>query len=237
MTGGEVESKQRSPERAFQDDGSYLERFLSKLKTANLAPPFGHKTTEAVVDTIIAIVLEDQRKLLASISKGLDEIELSMGTDMSSPQSWRDYPPRWRNHLFHQSETIAYYLSGVPECSAASPSSARTPTRDEILKRAEKQVEASMRLLEGTYQVLMSFMSILESERAIDQALSSRQRTPFPTGRTGTAFFTSERSQPTTRSCWRAILRPTGSTRGAHQPLLGISDRTHSSKSTPGLKV
>jgi hypothetical protein len=170
MTGGEVESEQWSPQRVFQDDGSYLERFLSKIKIANLAPPSGNKTAEAAIDTIIAIVLEDQRKLLASISKGLDEIELSMGTDVSSPQSWRDYPPRWRNHLFHQSETIAYFLSTVAEFSAASPFSSRTPTRDQILKRAEKQIEASMRRLEGTYQVLMSSMSILESERAIGQA-------------------------------------------------------------------
>ncbi|KAH6651316.1 hypothetical protein F5144DRAFT_589559 [Chaetomium tenue] len=123
-----------------------------------------------ILDTILTIVVEDQRKLLVSISKALDEIELSMGRDLKSPQSWRDFPPGWRNHLFHQSQTIAYFLARVPELSAPLPPTSRKPAQIRILERAEKELEATMRRLEGTYQVLMSSMSILESERAIEQA-------------------------------------------------------------------
>ncbi|KAK3299816.1 uncharacterized protein B0H64DRAFT_447737 [Chaetomium fimeti] len=169
MTGGEVESKPGSPEHAFQDDSSYPDRFISNSRLANMAPPVD-KIVEAVIDTIVAIVLEDQRKLLASISKALDEIELSMGKDVNSPKNWRDFPPGWRNHLFHQSETIGYFLSRSPESNTASPPTSHTPRRDRALKQAEKQLEATMARLEGTYQVLMSSMSILESEKAIEQA-------------------------------------------------------------------
>lgn len=169
MTGGEVESSLGPAKHAFQGDISCLERFISRLRTATITT-HQNALVEAVIDTVIDIVVDDQRKLLASISKALDEIELSMGKDVNSPQSWRDFPPRWRNHLFHQSETIGYFISRTPELSTASPATSRAFTRGRALKQAEKQLEGAIQRLEGTYQVLMSSMSILESERAIEQA-------------------------------------------------------------------
>ncbi|KAH6853205.1 hypothetical protein B0I37DRAFT_409397 [Chaetomium sp. MPI-CAGE-AT-0009] len=169
MAGGKIVNKPGQAEHTFQDDSSYLEKFISKIQTADMVP-HRNTTVEALTTTIMEIVVEDQRKLLASISKALDDIELSMSKDANTPQSWRDFPPRWRNHFFHQSETIAYFLSRVPEFSATSPSTSCTPALIRALERAQRQLEAAMRRLEGTYQVLMSSMSILESERAIEQA-------------------------------------------------------------------
>ncbi len=168
LTGGEPE-RRRTPDTAFHADHSYLEKFVGKLKASKVASDHGN-IVKAVTDAMVSIVVEDHIKLLASISKSLDDIELSMEKDLNVPQSWRDFPPRWRNHLFHQSETIAYFVSLPSPTGVASSSQEHANRLERALKKAEKQVKATIERLEGTYQVLMSAMSILESERAIDQA-------------------------------------------------------------------
>ncbi|KLU91870.1 hypothetical protein MAPG_10819 [Magnaporthiopsis poae ATCC 64411] len=155
---------------AFQDDdNSYLKRFIGILKATKMTPDH-NGIIETITDVMVRIVVEDQTKFLTSISKALDDIELSIEKGLRIPQNWRDFPPRWRNHLFHQSETIASLISLPLSTAAASSSQSRTSTRDRALERSEKRLKATMRRLEGTYQVLMSTMSILESERAIEQA-------------------------------------------------------------------
>jgi hypothetical protein len=167
LSGDKAELKRSHP--AFQEDNSYRERFIGILNPAEMMS--GHNgIVKAITDAIIRIVVEDQTKFLASINKALDDIELSMGKDLDVPQGWRDHPPRWRNHLFHQSETIAYFVALSSPESVASSSRSHAPAQDRALKRWEKRLEATTRRLEGTYQVLMSAMSILESERAIEQA-------------------------------------------------------------------
>ena len=125
-------------------------------------------------------MLDDQGTLFSRISQALDEIELSMERGSRPPESWREYPPRWRNHLFHQIETIRYFQTLVSseagmssDAASVGSLSSRSTLRGKSLKSlqvAERRLEAMLARVEGTYQVLMSTMSILESERAIAQA-------------------------------------------------------------------
>ncbi|KAK0742609.1 hypothetical protein B0T18DRAFT_167344 [Schizothecium vesticola] len=153
---------------AFPDDKSYRGQFLrillgaAKGLTADVIP-------DAIANAIVKIVLDDQACLLSSISNALDNIELSPYKRTSVPKTWRDDPPRWRNHLFHQLQSLTY----LSDLLTSTPTTTTTTTTPQLkaLEAAAKNLEAMTRRLEGSYQLLMSAMSILESEKAIDQAV------------------------------------------------------------------
>ncbi|KAK5659720.1 hypothetical protein OQA88_931 [Cercophora sp. LCS_1] len=142
---------------SFREDDSDFERFISILPSNLPSTSVDHSSIlDAITAAIVRLVLNDQAKFLAALSSALDEIELTMERGIDVPQSWRDYPPRWRTHLFHQMESIEY-LKGVLK-------------RENALSSASKRLKVMTQRVEGTYQVLMSAMSILESEKAIEQA-------------------------------------------------------------------
>lgn len=141
---------------SLQGDDNYLERLLSMIRRT-LPTAVDHESVpDILASAMLEVVLKDQAKFLAALSTALDEIELTMerGTEVS--QNWRDYPPRWRNHLFYQMETMEYLRNVV--------------NHEKALASAARRLEVMSHRVDGTYQVLMSAMSILESEKAIEQA-------------------------------------------------------------------
>ncbi len=120
---------------------------------------------------IAELVLEDQLKLMSNIGEALDEMELSVAG--MTYERWRHFVPPWRNHLFHQIETLAYFrdilAQGETQHSQGSLIAKKSSLPDRI-RITQGRVETLLRRLEGTYQVLTSTMSIIESEKAIQEA-------------------------------------------------------------------
>jgi hypothetical protein len=157
---------------AFGEDKSSLERFITHIRRARLAPE-QNDLIRVVIDAMVQILMDDNAKLLSCLNKAIDDIELRLEKDSEIPESWRVYPSRWRNHLFHQSDAVTYFITLLTENAVSDPSSSTAcPWTRQVkaLKTAEKKLEAMMRRLEGTYQILMSSITILESEKAIEQA-------------------------------------------------------------------
>ena len=152
---------------AFPEDKSYRDEFLSILLGASKGLT-ADAIPNAIANAIVKIVLDDQAGLLSSIGKALDRIELSPDKHTSVPKTWRDDPPRWRNHLFHQLQSLTY-LSDLLSTTTTTTTT-KTPQL-KALQTATQKLEAMTRRLEGSYQLLMSAMSILESEKAIEQAV------------------------------------------------------------------
>ena len=120
---------------------------------------------------IAELVLEDQIKLMSNIGEALDEMELSVAG--MTYERWRHYVPPWRNHLFHQIETLTYLrdvlFQGETQHSQGRSVAKKGSLQDRV-RTTQARVETLLRRLEGTYQVLTSTMSIIESEKAIQEA-------------------------------------------------------------------
>ncbi|KAK4116003.1 hypothetical protein N656DRAFT_794352 [Canariomyces notabilis] len=157
---------------AFRKDRNSLGRCSTHIRKTRTAPQ-QNDVIRAVTDAVVQILMEDHAKLLSCLNKAIDDIELSLREGLNSPGSWRVYPSRWRNHLFHQLDAVAYFIALLTQNAVSYPASSTSCswTRQvKALKTAERKLEAMMRRLEGTYQVLMSSITILESEKAIEQA-------------------------------------------------------------------
>ncbi|KAK0631231.1 hypothetical protein B0T14DRAFT_596948 [Immersiella caudata] len=143
--------------RCFENDESTRTRLLMLLE-ASLKHPGGPSSLVTWVrDAIVCLILSDETRLMVAVGRALDEMELAMAT--KTYDRWRTNAPAWRNHLYHQLETLSY-LEDVLEGS-------------ELLSRVRSRrthMESLARRLDSSFQTLTATMSIIESGKAIQQA-------------------------------------------------------------------
>ena len=137
---------------------------------------FAKDPVAAIKQVMAGIVCEDLSNVLAQMSCTLDLIELSLSDDrvlQSSMPLWRDMLGRWRNSLFHQSTSLTYLLdslkSDVGTLGSAADKAAGRDSMTRRLSRLDKKLERTRARIEAAFQALMSTMSIVESERAIQE--------------------------------------------------------------------
>jgi len=79
--------------------------------------------------------------------------------------------PAWRNHLYYQLEKLSYLEDVLADTVAAGTGGSRLsrPLPPRVQSR-RTYMEALTRRLDSSFQTLTSTMSIIESEKAIQEA-------------------------------------------------------------------
>jgi Mg2+ and Co2+ transporter CorA len=135
-----------------------------------------------ILNIITKMILDDTVTVLSRLNEALDEMDLSMADDeilRKSLRDWRNRFGRWRKGLLRQRASLAYVRRVLGLYSTSSSSqfgagkSSSTPSRQNTeneLLSLEDELEATQKRIDGTFQALMSTMSIIESQEAIAQA-------------------------------------------------------------------
>ncbi|KAH8587714.1 cora-like Mg2+ transporter protein-domain-containing protein [Bisporella sp. PMI_857] len=147
------------------------ERFMEQLEKCNGKDNLS-SLRSTIQNIIIQMIVTDSGTILSSLNEALDEIDLSMSQDdilRGSLGEWRNNFGRWRTGLQHQQASLAYVRRVL---EAEEPSS--KPKGDFVgvveISDLESGLAATQKRVDGTFQVLMSTMSIIESQKAIAQA-------------------------------------------------------------------
>lgn len=134
-----------------------------------------------MLDIISQMIVDDAVTVLSRLNQALDEVDLSMADDETlrkSLRDWRNYFGRWRKAMLHERASLAYVRRALGQHSTSSSSqsgaanSISTPGQRNIEDRLYlvDELEATQKRIDGTFQALMSTMSIIESQKAIAQA-------------------------------------------------------------------
>ncbi len=162
-----------------------LDRFVASVRRLGRPGPvreqgssgIEHYSVEIVKSAVAQLIYEDQVRVLSSMGRQLDAVELALhdnGALQASMSIWRGQLGLWRNTLFHQSTALrdlSKYLTAEgfqrpdePDLRwRLCPLGARFSSLEADLGRMVSRIES-------TFHLLMSSMSILESERAINEA-------------------------------------------------------------------
>jgi hypothetical protein len=152
----------------------FVRCFKEKEKTSLLTQPaiIEIEIRELLVD----FILRDEALVMSQLSNSLDTLELSLGNDKKLSDTlpiWRGFFGEERNRLFHLGVMLDYIRRmldiprvGRPPGEAAS-SETHFSKKMEILETAWQSLN---RRMDGTYQAVMSTMSIIESDRAVKEA-------------------------------------------------------------------
>ncbi|KAK4116093.1 hypothetical protein N656DRAFT_223561 [Canariomyces notabilis] len=147
-----------------------LDRLIRALKQAANCDTI--LNPERIVKTaMIEIACEDLSLVVKSISRALDDIELSLHKDavlQESMSQWREQLGRWQNIFVHQSLSLQRMSKILPLLGSCSESERLEKT----LARLETDVEWISRRTQTTFQSAMSSIAIVESARAIKEAES-----------------------------------------------------------------
>lgn len=149
----------------FQDEESTRTRLRKLLEGVLPEHPGGPSLATQVRDAVVSLVLADQKRLMAAIGRALDDMELAMAT--KTYERWRTNTPAWRNHLYHQLETLSYLEDVLADTVTVAN------TNGSLLPRVRSRrthMETLARRLDGGFRTLTSTMSIIESEKAIQEA-------------------------------------------------------------------
>lgn len=122
--------------------------------------------SDKIKHIIVRATHHDIAQVLSVMSVSLAEIELSFHDDnklQHSVSKWRDWLGRWRNTIYRQERVLRLVRMHL------NFEGGRQDTKD-LLDALESELRATRLRIDSTFQSLMSAMSIVESERAIQQA-------------------------------------------------------------------
>ena len=149
-------------------------RFISAF--TSYEPTLGGSVQDQILDVMIDLISRDQVLVLAYMHDDMDAIDLSLSNSQTLRRlnsTWRDQLGRWRKALFHYGTTRKYLNQAVEyqiENSHVQGNGKGTnPSRSKI-EDLKEELEITRVRMESMFQALMSTMSIVESERAIQEA-------------------------------------------------------------------
>ncbi|KAK0634135.1 cora-like Mg2+ transporter protein-domain-containing protein [Immersiella caudata] len=132
------------------------------------------------IKALIAIIVQrDTAEVVGVISKALDEIELSLHDDEKLGKSvpmWRSRLGRWRNTIYHQERVLRLMRTCLandqkrPEYSESRERPLAQQRLHRKLTALEDELRDGRQRIDNVFQSLMSAMSIVESQKAIQQA-------------------------------------------------------------------
>ncbi|KAF8860787.1 hypothetical protein BDZ45DRAFT_740928 [Acephala macrosclerotiorum] len=158
----------------------FVRCFKEKEKASLLTQPDIIETE--IRELLVDFILRDEALVMSQLSNSLDTLELSLGNDKQLSDTlpiWRGFFGEERNRLFHQGVMLDYIrrMLDIPrgdtrnhpaEASSSSSSSEKNFSKKmEIVETSRQSLD---RRMGGTYQALMSTMSIIESDRAVKEA-------------------------------------------------------------------
>lgn len=127
------------------------------------------RTRDSTLPTCLKLIREsvtrDESSVLSALDRSLDEIDLTMSQDILIRHDllqWKGLLSRWRNLLFHQTKSLKRLQKSI-DLKTEDEFSAQLFT--EILEENHTLRER----VDSVAQSLMSTMSIVESERVIQQ--------------------------------------------------------------------
>jgi Mg2+ and Co2+ transporter CorA len=140
------------------------------------------------MNTLLDFILNDTSEVLSKLGTVLDSITTDMASDkivQDSMQDWRDLFSKWRNGFSHQAQTVEYIVNLLQSEAAkidvteeeAAPSSRVMPKNKTPMYMTEflvlkQEIKHIMKRGETIFSALMATMSIIESHRAIAEAVT-----------------------------------------------------------------
>lgn len=186
--GSQDQEKQSEKQQPHRDDEGFLYekspgeekalvRFARALSQLS-GTPVAQSPVALVKMAIGQLMHEDLSRVLFNMSRTLDQIELAIDNDdllRRSIPMWRTQLGRWRNSMFHQSNSFRPWLqtltANLPQPSGSPMTTSTQMTQvNTRLQHLGEDLDTTIRRIETTFHVLMSSMSIVESERAINEA-------------------------------------------------------------------
>ncbi|KAK4445315.1 cora-like Mg2+ transporter protein-domain-containing protein [Podospora aff. communis PSN243] len=158
----------------FIDDLRPIERFRDAIREANNSHDIeGRENTPYSIKALITrIAHNDILEVLDSMSKSLDDIELSLHDDSilrDCVAIWRVRLGKWRNTIFHQERVLRLIRKNLEEDRQAPQTESESRLDKDLQTLQGELCEVRLRI-DYVFQSLMSAMSILESHKAIEQA-------------------------------------------------------------------
>jgi Mg2+ and Co2+ transporter CorA len=154
----------------FVDDLDRRKRFMKDLQTCEQKSNLS-SLKSTIEKLIIQTIFNDSITILASLNDALDEIDLSMSQDdilRRSLREWRNNFGCWRTGLQHQSASLMYIRRVLAQHTVDATSTKSNGAIE--LADVDGGLAAVQKRVDATFQVLMSTMSIIESQKAIAQA-------------------------------------------------------------------
>ena len=150
-----------------------LDEFLKRLPRQN-------NSTSCVIEAIQRMALDDVNTWITSLTQAVDEIDFSLAKENISDapvSSWRSFLTTWRASLQCQTASLQYMQHAAREAATTSAfvvTNNVSNTRDAQLEAEAAEImqklDAMQSRINTTLQVLMSTLSIAESQKAIQQA-------------------------------------------------------------------
>lgn len=159
-----VESQSEEP--SFGNLSNLRNTFVRRLRNTDIRA----KLACHCIDLLITGAIDGEGEVLETLSESLDFIERGLSEESEIQEEsrfHRTYFGGWRNLLFHQSQSLgnlkraADYTEGVQEISNL---------HSFIIADLLEYNAVLTQRVEGTYQILLSSVQMIESEKAISQA-------------------------------------------------------------------
>lgn len=150
----------------------FISAFEEEIRNNASAPDW-----ESVIrNTITKIVVKDQSAVLLDMNEEMDDIDVSLSNDEALRNTmplWRDQLGRWRRAVVHYAANIRHISKTLQKQSTTnSPGNdGESATLRDILNLQE-ELHTTKARSENTFQAMMSTMSIVSSEKAIQEATS-----------------------------------------------------------------
>ena len=165
----------------FIHDTSCRDRFIKSLKTCDekaiLSAPAPN-----LQNILVRMMLSDSMEVLTHLNGVLDRMDISMSSDdtlRNSLKDWRNKFGRWRKGLLQVHRSLVYVRRVVGQSPSRDhaipndPLAQHQPSQnsDQIeISDVDDELQATRTRIDGTFQAIMSTMSMIESQKAIIQA-------------------------------------------------------------------